>query len=127
MTRQEKIHEVANTIDPNIGKEWIDKDYNCADVYDFTIGFECGAKWADENPNLYSDEKYHTVKVSQLDELNRKAELYDKVVDNLPKILEFLCEAWKIGNDFSNFLLDDLIQELQEELDEKNHGKFKTK
>jgi hypothetical protein len=28
MTRQEKIHEVANTIDPNIGKEWIEKDFN---------------------------------------------------------------------------------------------------
>jgi hypothetical protein len=118
MTRQEKIHEVANTIDPNIGKEWIDKDYNCVDVYDFTIGFECGAKWADENPNLYSDEKYHTVKVSQLDELNRKAELYDKVVDNLPKILEFLCETWGIEKDFNNFLLDNLIQELQEKLEE---------
>lgn len=49
MTRQEKIHEVANTIDSNVGKE-IDEDYNCADVYDFTIGFECGAKWADEHP-----------------------------------------------------------------------------
>ena len=49
MTRQEQIHEVANTIDSNVGKE-IDEDYNCADVYDFTIGFECGAKWADEHP-----------------------------------------------------------------------------
>lgn len=120
MTRQEKIHEVANTIDPNIGKEWIDKNYNCADVYDFTIGFECGAKWADENPNLYSDEKYHTVKVSQLDELNRKAELYDKVVDNLPNILEFICETLEMEKDFSNFfsnvLLDNLIQELQQKL-----------
>jgi hypothetical protein len=46
MTREE-IHEIANTIDPNIGKE-IDEDYNCADVYDFTIGFECGAKFIKE-------------------------------------------------------------------------------
>lgn len=40
-----------------------------------------GAKWADEHPNLYNDEKYHTVKVSCLDELNRKAELYDVFLD----------------------------------------------
>lgn len=46
MTREE-IHEIANTIDPNVGKE-IDEDYNCADVYDFTIGFECGAKFIKE-------------------------------------------------------------------------------
>lgn len=58
------------------------------------------------------------VKVSQLDELNRKAKLYDKVVDNLPKILEFLCETQEIENDFSNCLLDNLIQELQEKLEE---------
>ena len=42
MTKKE-IHEIANTIDTNIGKE-IDEDYICCDVYDFTIGFECGAK-----------------------------------------------------------------------------------
>lgn len=43
--------------------------------------FEDAAKWADEHPNLYNDEKYHTVKVSCLDELNRKAELYDVFLD----------------------------------------------
>ena len=47
MTREEEIHNVANTISTNIGKE-IDEDYICNDVYDFTIGFECGAKWADK-------------------------------------------------------------------------------
>lgn len=47
MTRKEEIHEIANTIDPNVGKE-IDEDYNCTDVYDFTIGFECGAKFIKE-------------------------------------------------------------------------------
>lgn len=40
-----------------------------------------GAKWADEHPNLYNDEKYHTVKVSCLDELNRKAVLYDAFLE----------------------------------------------
>lgn len=43
--------------------------------------FEEGAKWADEHPNLYNDEKYHTVKVSCLDELNRKAKLYDEFLE----------------------------------------------
>ena len=49
MTRKNQIHEIANTISTDIGKE-IDEDYICNDEYDFTIGFECGAKWADENP-----------------------------------------------------------------------------
>lgn len=43
--------------------------------------FEEGAKWADEYPNLYNNEKYHTVKVSCLDELNRKAVLYDEFLE----------------------------------------------
>lgn len=47
MTREERIHEIANTIDTVIGKE-IDGDYICNDEYDFTIGFECGAKWAEK-------------------------------------------------------------------------------
>ena len=38
-------------------------------------------KWADEHPNLYNDEKYHTVKVSCLDELYRKAEMYDTFLE----------------------------------------------
>lgn len=41
--KQEEIHEIANTVNTNIGKE-IDKDYICNNVYDFTIGFECGGK-----------------------------------------------------------------------------------
>ena len=40
-----------------------------------------GIKWADEHPNLYNDEKYHTVKVSCLDELYRKAEMYDTFLE----------------------------------------------
>ena len=44
MTREERIHEIANAVDTIIGKE-IDGDYICNDEYDFTIGFECGAKW----------------------------------------------------------------------------------
>ena len=49
MIREEEIHKIANTISTNIGKE-IDEDYICNDEYDFTIGFECGVKWADEHP-----------------------------------------------------------------------------
>lgn len=47
MTREEEIHKIANTISTNIGKD-VDEDYICNDEYDFTIGFECGAKWADK-------------------------------------------------------------------------------
>ena len=38
-------------------------------------------KWADEHPNLYNDEKYHTVEVSCLDELYRKSGLYDIFIE----------------------------------------------
>lgn len=80
MTREEEIHKIANTISTNIGKD-VDEDYICNDEYDFTIGFECGAKWADEHPNLYNDEKYHTVRVSDLDKLYRKSEMYDTFLE----------------------------------------------
>ena len=87
MTREEEIHKIANTISTNIGKD-MDEDYICNDDYDFTIGFECGAKWADEHPNLYNDEKYHTVQVSCLDKLYRKAELYDAFLEKSCKYLD---------------------------------------
>ena len=51
--------------------------------------FEDGAKWADEHPNLYNDEKYHTVKVSDLDRLYKKLELYEKY----KKYFDIAC-AW---------------------------------
>ena len=47
-----------------------------------------GIDWADANPNLYNDEKYHTVKVSCLDELNRKAASYDTFHDKACELLE---------------------------------------
>jgi hypothetical protein len=54
--------------------------------------FEDGAKWADEHPNLYNDEKYHTVKVSDLDILYKKLEVYEKYFD--------IACAWLEGIDF---------------------------
>ena len=66
--------------------------------------FEDGAKWADEHPNLYNDEKYHTVKVSCLDELNRKAELYDVFLD---KACEWLRET-------AHFYVSDFTGELDD-------------
>jgi hypothetical protein len=61
-------------------------------------GFIEGAKWADEHPNLYNDEKYHTVKVSCLDELNRKAKLYDEFLE---KTCEWMrkqkCQEYSCG------------------------------
>lgn len=53
--------------------------------------FEKGAKWADEHPNLYNNEKYHTVKVSDLDRLYKKLELYEKYFD--------ISCAWLEGRD----------------------------
>ena len=53
--------------------------------------FEEGAKWADEHPNLYNNEKYHTVKVSDLDRLYKKLEVYEKFFD--------IACAWLEGRD----------------------------
>lgn len=50
--------------------------------------FEEGAKWADEHPNLYNNEKYHTVKVSDLDRLYKKLEVYEKYFDKTCEWLE---------------------------------------
>lgn len=74
MTREEEIHKAA--------KEFAFSDKTeTSDFYDVMNDFYFGAKWADEHPNLYNDEKYHTVKVSCLDELNRKAALYDAFIE----------------------------------------------
>lgn len=56
--------------------------------YNRNKAFEEGAKWADEHPNLYNDEKYHTVKVSDLDRLYKKLESYEKYFDIACKWLE---------------------------------------
>lgn len=56
--------------------------------YNRNKAFEEGAKWADEHPNLYNDEKYHTVKVSDLDRLYKKLELYEKYFDKTCEWLE---------------------------------------
>lgn len=115
MTRQEEIHEIANAIDPSVGKE-IDEDYNCADVYDFTIGFKCGAKWADEHPNLHNDEKYQTVKVSQLDELNGKAKLYDEVVNKLHELVKVSWDCFESQINFDKYITEHIIQICKENL-----------
>lgn len=49
-----------------------------------------GAKWVDKNSNLYNDEKYQTVKVSCLDELNRKAQLYDDSIKSIDEACEWI-------------------------------------
>jgi hypothetical protein len=61
-----------------------------------------GIKWADKHPNLYNDEKYHTVKVSCLDELNRKAKLYDT-------FLEKACE-WLNNINTDNYMDSGVFQ-----------------
>lgn len=57
-------------------------------IFNRNKAFEDGAKWADEHPNLYNDEKYHTVKVSDLDRLYKKIELYEKYFDKTCEWLE---------------------------------------
>ena len=78
MTREEqRIQEAKDRFSD-------DQIYPISKVYAFVEG----AKWADEHPNLYNDENYHTVKVSCLDELHRKAALYDVFLDKACKWLQ---------------------------------------
>ena len=81
--------------------------------------FEEGAKWADANPNLYNDEKYHTVKVSCLDELNRKAVLYDSFLENACKYLsETLMDnhdncGYNVVSSFDTITLNEYIEDFK--------------
>ena len=83
-----------------------------------------GAKWADEHPNLYNDEKYHTVRVSCLDELYRKSALYDAFLE---KSCEYLrTHLWQnidddndsIVESIHNITLDDFIKDFKRYLEE---------
>jgi hypothetical protein len=88
MTREEQIENFANS---QVDCEFFDES-----LYK---GIIIGAKWADEHPNLYNDEKYHTVKVSCLDELNRKAVLYDTFLEKACSILEDMTDG-RLGKRF---------------------------
>ena len=84
MTREEQIEREA-LLDCDA---YVDNNYHA---------FKRGVAWADENPNLYNDEKYHTVIVSCLDELNRKSALYDTFLKKACEWLEdtdFDIEYW---------------------------------
>lgn len=87
MTREEQIRQagIEYTIKNRPGGGAFSKEI---DEMNRNYAFEEGAKWADANPNLYNDEKYHTVKVSCLDELNRKAALYNTFIEKACEWLE---------------------------------------
>ena len=83
-----------------------------------------GIKWADEHPNLYNDEKYHTVKVSCLDELNRKAVLYDAFLE---KACEWLKKelidnrdnfGYPVVSTFDTITLNEFIDEFKKAMEE---------
>lgn len=113
MTREKQIEEFANS--------QVDCEFFDDSLYK---GIIIGAKWADEHPNLYNDEKYHTVKASCLDELNRKAVLYN---DFLEKSCEYIrTHLWQnvdadndpIVESIPNITLDDFIKDFKRYLDE---------
>lgn len=81
-------------------------------------------KWADEHPNLYNDEKYHTVRVSDLDKLYRKAELYDAFLE---KSCEWLKKelidnrdnfGYNVVSSFDTFTLSEFIEEFKKAMEE---------
>jgi hypothetical protein len=95
MTRREQIEKEATRV-----------SYN----YDEFSAFIKGAEWADEHPNLYNDEKYHTVKVSCLDELNRKAKLYDVFLE---KACEWLLHQEEMIGSFSYGFIERFKKEME--------------
>lgn len=83
--------------------------------------FEEGAKWADEHPNLYNNEKYHTVKVSCLDALNEKAQKYDTLLDKACKWMEcidFEMEYQYSDDGFTFFDADKFINDFRKAMEE---------
>ena len=83
-----------------------------------------GIKWADEHPNLYNDEKYHTVRVSCLDALYRKAEMYDTFLE---KACEWLKNelidnrdnfGYPVVSTFDTITLNEFIEEFKKAMEE---------
>lgn len=58
MTREE-IHEMAQCLDPKIEGKAVDPDYICNDIYDFSIGCEVGALWANKHNCLRVCDNIH--------------------------------------------------------------------
>ena len=127
MTRKEQIKKQADIYTDNYSNyaEWSNDGWSESnDIELVEKAFIEGAKWADEHPNLYNNEKYHTVKVSCLDELNRKAVLYDAFLE---KACEYLrTHLWQnvdddndpIAESIHNITLDDFIKDFKRYLEE---------
>lgn len=88
---QEEIHKVANSICPSVGTE-IDEDYICCDERDFSIGFECGAKWVCKT-------------------------MIEKACKWLEEI-DFDCDYFRDGEDYfvNEILIDDFKKDMEEQL-----------
>jgi hypothetical protein len=117
MTREKEIEQHAKSYTLTVFGE-------LDDFSDVTDAYIDGAKWADEHPNLYNNEKYHTVKVSCLDELNRKAVLYDTFLE---KACEYLrTHLWQnvdadndpIVESVHNITLDNFIKDIKRYLED---------
>lgn len=111
MTREEQIEREA-LLDYDA---YADNNYHA---------FKRGVTWADEHPNLYNDEKYHTVQVSCLDDLYRKVGLYETFLE---KACEYIrTHLWQnvdsdndpIVESIRNITLDDFIKDFKRYLDE---------
>lgn len=112
MTREEEIYKIASTITTNIGKD-VDEDYICNDEYDFTIGFECGAKWADEHP----DSKHIYTKQQLIDmgfafTTNGDIVTPDQLNEDLKKYLEY--RKQKFIEKACNWLEDCAVVDIEE-------------
>ena len=121
MTREEQILNKA--IDySEIEENFMEYD-DCGDVCDdkdfVERAFIEGAKWADEHPNLYNDEKYHTVKVSCLDELYKKSGLNDAFLENACEWIKnnkSNHQVWCFGSFFTDW--DKFIREFRKAMEE---------
>ena len=118
MTRKEQIKTQADiyTDDSSNYCEWSD-DGGWSDTNDIELiekAFIEGANWADEHPNLYNNEKYHTVKVSCLDELNRKATLYDNFLEKACEWVKKHYIEYAHNQLGSEYMINDLIKAMEE-------------
>lgn len=116
MTREEQILNKA--INYSKTEENFLEYYDCGDYCDdkdlIEKAFIEGAKWADEHPNLYNNEKYHTVKVSCLDELNRKATLYDNFLEKACEWVKKHYIEYAHNQLGSEYMINDLIKAMEE-------------
>lgn len=107
MTREEEIHKIANSVNPIIGQN-IDEDYICCDIRDFSIGFECGAKWADKNPKRYQQGELCDIQEEMMRQRDRR--LIEKAIEWLKDNSDEYVEVVIKDNGYPKYVFTDSFE-----------------